>query len=112
VGSVDVEGRELPAGGGYEEFYERIGALVCGSSTYEFVLGHSSEWPYEGKPTWVPSSRELRRPADEGADGRIANADCSELYAEVIAAGERAICGSSAAATSPPSSPAPGCSTS
>ena len=33
-----------PVDGGYDEFYEDVGALVMGSVTYEFVLEHASEW--------------------------------------------------------------------
>ena len=40
--------------GGYESFYEEIGALAMGSVTYEWVLEHASGWPYAGKPAWVP----------------------------------------------------------
>src|SRR3954454_21423041 len=51
-----------PVEGGYDEFYEEIGALVSGSVTYEWILAHMSRggsWPYGDKPYWVLSSREL-----------------------------------------------------
>jgi dihydrofolate reductase len=78
-----------PVEGGYDEFYEDVGALVMGSVTYEFVLGEASTWAYGGKPTWVLSSRELRR--FEGADPlTITNAAVTDLYDEMVAAaGER-----------------------
>ena len=37
---------------GYADFYERIGALVIGRTTYEQVRGFG-DWPYPGKPTVV-----------------------------------------------------------
>jgi len=70
--------------GGYEAFYEGVGALVMGSATYAFVMDELSEWPYPGKPTWVLSSREL--PVPEGEDVRIADADVGELHGEMLAA--------------------------
>jgi dihydrofolate reductase len=55
--------------GGYDEFYEDVGALVMGSVTYEFVLEHLTEWPYAGKPSWILTSREL--PTLDGQDIRF-----------------------------------------
>jgi dihydrofolate reductase len=79
-----------PIAGSYERFYEGIGALIMGSVTYEFILALGRGWMYEGKPTWVLSSRELPTPEGEGVDVRIANTRVPELYDELIgAAGER-----------------------
>ena len=85
------EGADSEEGqGGYEAFYEGIGALVSGSVTYEFVLEHVDQWPYAGKPTWVLSSRELPKPEGEGVDVRIVNAQVPDLIDEMIeAAGDR-----------------------
>jgi dihydrofolate reductase len=55
--------------GGYDEFYEDVGALVMGSVTYEFVLEHLTKWPYAGKPSWILTSREL--PTLDGQDIRF-----------------------------------------
>jgi dihydrofolate reductase len=95
-GSFEGEGVEpspMSGGGSYEQFYEGVGALVSGSTTYEFVLDHMSEdgkWPYAGKPCWVLSSRDLPVPAGEGVDVRIVNAKVADLHNELIAAaGER-----------------------
>jgi dihydrofolate reductase len=89
-GSFNAEGVE-PVEGGYERYYEGVGALAMGSTTYEFILGElakGGEWPYAGKPAWVLSSRDLPKP--EGEAVRIARANVSELYDEMIAAaGER-----------------------
>jgi dihydrofolate reductase len=79
-----------PIKGAYDRFYEGVGALVMGSATYEFILALGRDWPYEGKPTWVLSSRELQVPEGEGIDVRIVHAMVPDLYDEMIgAAGER-----------------------
>ena len=79
-----------PKAGSYERFYENIGALVMGSVTYEFILALGRGWPYEGKPTWVLSSRKLPPPEGDGVDMRIVDAGVPELYGDLIAAaGER-----------------------
>jgi len=92
----------MAAGGSYEAFYERVGALVSGSATYEWILRHLGEvdealesgvaWPYAGKPYWVLSSRELPVPEVEGADVRVVDASAEEIHPELArAAGERNI---------------------
>jgi dihydrofolate reductase len=95
-GSFEGEGAEagpMSEGGSYEGFYQGVGALVSGSTTYEFVLDHlddPGQWPYMGKPYWVLSSRELAVPEAEGVDVRIANTPVADLHAELVAAaGER-----------------------
>jgi dihydrofolate reductase len=91
-GSYD--GRDAPPReGGYDDFYEGVGALVTGSVTYEWVLDHVDEWPYAGKPCWVLTSRDLPWPdGGEGVDVRFANGSIAELAEEMIAAaGERAL---------------------
>lgn len=91
-GSFEGEGVEpgpMSEGGSYEAFYEGVGALVCGATTYEFVLDHitdDADWPYKGKPCWVLSSRDLRVPDGEDVDVRIVNATVRDLYDEMIAA--------------------------
>jgi dihydrofolate reductase len=86
-GSYEGNGAK-PIEGGYESFYEGVGALVSGSVTYEFILGHMREggdWPYEGKPCWILSSRDLHVPEGEGVDVRIVDAPVAELVDEMIA---------------------------
>ena len=87
----DVEPGPMSEGGAYERFYDGVGALVSGSTTYEFVLDHlgeGGEWPYKGKPYWTLSSRDL--PVPEGEDVRLADAPVADLHDEMIdAAGER-----------------------
>jgi dihydrofolate reductase len=65
-----------------DSFLEGVGALVMGSSTYEFILGH--DWPYGERPTWVLTSREL--PVAEGADIRFHNGPVAEIHPEMLAA--------------------------
>jgi len=80
----------VPMKGSYDEFYAEVGALVMGSATYEFLVGHVAEgnaWPY-AEPSWVLSSRELE--PIEGADIRLAKGEVRELAPEMIeAAGEK-----------------------
>jgi dihydrofolate reductase len=74
--------------GSYDRFYERVGALVSGSVTYEFILGmleRGSSWPYRGKPYWVLSSRDLPVPEGEGIDARIVAAPVRDLHEEMVA---------------------------
>jgi len=71
----------------YAAFIERIGSLVMGSTTYEWVLAHLAEtgesWYYR-QPTWVMTSREL--PTPEGADVRFAKGDVTGAYDDLRAA--------------------------
>ena len=81
----------------FPKFFEGVGALAMGSTTYEWMLRHSdkvaeetgSAWPYT-QPTWVFTSRELR--AIPGADIRFANGDVRPVHAEMReAAGDKNI---------------------
>ena len=81
---------EAGNGGGYERFYEQVGALVMGSVTYEWVLAELQDWPYSGKPAWVLSSRDLPLPDGQDVDVRVVDAPVPELFHEMVAsAGER-----------------------
>lgn len=67
----------------YDEFIARIGAVVMGSTTYEWVLRHENgAWPYQ-LPAWVMTSRELPR-----ADGdiRFARGEIGPVYEQMTAA--------------------------
>ncbi|HEY0239518.1 MAG TPA: dihydrofolate reductase family protein [Friedmanniella sp.] len=71
----------------YESFLARIGALVMGSSTYEWLLREEirddpSRWPYE-QPTWVFTSRAL--PGVPGADVRFVSGPVEGVHAEIAA---------------------------
>jgi dihydrofolate reductase len=75
---------------GYDAFYEGIGALVSGSTTYDWVLERGGGWPYAGKPCWVLSSRELPKPEGEGVDVRVVSGQIPELIEEMLeSAGDR-----------------------
>ena len=65
-----------------DSYIEGVGALVMGSSTYEYILGH--DWPYGERPTWVLTSREL--PPTEGADIRFHNGPVADIHDEMVAA--------------------------
>jgi dihydrofolate reductase len=81
-----------PMEGTYDRFYEGVGALVMGSTTYEWVLAEVDEWPYAGKPTWVLSSRDLPIPRGHDGDVHIVEADVSDVCDETgSAAGERGL---------------------
>ena len=53
---------------GYDDFFASIDGLVMGRNTYDFVYNYGS-WPYEDRPTWVCTSRELE--ILEGANLKI-----------------------------------------
>jgi dihydrofolate reductase len=82
----NYEGGGESVTGGIDSFLEGIGALVSGSTTYEFILGH--DWPYGDRPSWVLTSREL--PVAESADIRFHNGPVADIHPEMLAAaGER-----------------------
>jgi len=73
----------------YEAFLSKVGAIVMGSRTYEFVLGEGEDaWPYRELPTWVVTSRDL--PGIPGADIRFASGDVGDVVQDAReAAGDR-----------------------
>jgi dihydrofolate reductase len=72
----------------YDDFIAGIGAIVMGSTTYEWILDHEDgRWDYT-VPAWVMTTRELATP--EGADVRFARGDVGPVHqAMVAAAGDR-----------------------
>jgi dihydrofolate reductase len=80
---VDVRGPM-----GYERFAESVGALVMGSTTYEWLLDEhlggdlSRPWPY-AQPSWVFSTRELRRVS---GDLRFVRGPVQDVHAQAVAA--------------------------
>lgn len=87
---VDVHGPM-----GYERFLqESVGALVMGSTTYEWVVEHDMggdverAWPYD-LPTWVFSRRQLPRVP---GDLRFVRGPVAPVHAEMsAAAGDRGV---------------------
>ena len=71
----------------YADFIRDVGALVMGSTTYEWVLRHHVDagetWAYD-QPAWVMTTRDLR--VAEGADVRFARGDVRELHPHLRAA--------------------------
>lgn len=67
----------------YAEFFARIGAVVMGSTTYEWILRHENgRWPYE-LPAWVMTTRELPK---VDADVRFARGDVRPVHDQMAAA--------------------------
>ena len=75
----------------YHEFIKDVGAVVMGSSTYEWVLKHDTfadpenpkPWPYE-QPTWIFTTRSLK--SVPGADIRFVKGDVRPVHQQMTQA--------------------------
>ncbi|WP_416838450.1 dihydrofolate reductase family protein [Haloferax sp. DFSO52] len=56
----------------YEEFFDSLDCLVMGATTYEQIRGFGA-WPYEDRPTYVFTHRDLPRATEtvEFVDGDV-----------------------------------------
>jgi dihydrofolate reductase len=75
---------------GFSDFLKDVGAIAMGSTTYQWILDHSSEvdptrgrWPYQA-PAWVFTSRPLSLIPD--ANLRFARGDVRPVHEEMRAA--------------------------
>lgn len=80
---------------GYEDFLTRVGAMVMGRTTYEWIIDHEFrdkpksewKWPYD-IPCWVLSHHDL--PVIPGADIVFTSGDVAALHGSMVeAAGDR-----------------------
>lgn len=75
----------------YPAFFAEVGALVMGSTTYEWIVRHAtkvaeqtgSAWPY-AQPAWVFTHRKLA--TIEGADIRFVQGDVASVHAAMVKA--------------------------
>lgn len=76
---------------GFPTFLETVGAIVQGSTTYEWVvrhedlIAHPEKWPafYGARPNWVFTSRDL--PAIPSAGVRFVSGAVREHWSEIAA---------------------------
>jgi dihydrofolate reductase len=76
---------------GFPAFLDTIGAIVQGSTTYEWVVAHEDlvahpeKWPefYGARPNWVFSSRS--RTSIPGADVRFATGSVADRWNDIAA---------------------------
>lgn len=68
----------------YDRFMAEVGAIVMGSTTYEYILGEGDQpWSYGTTPVWVLTTRSL--PLVPGADIRFFQGDVVELHEQALA---------------------------
>lgn len=72
----------------YDAFIEGIGAIVMGSTTYEWVVRHQpDEWSYT-MPAWVMTTRTLALPEVESPDIRFRSGPVRAVYDEMVEAAD------------------------
>ena len=67
----------------YDAFIAEVGALAMGSTTYEWLLDHTEEWPYD-IPCWVFTHRSLR--IVPGASIELVSGDVAPVHERMVAA--------------------------
>jgi len=67
----------------YDAFIAEVGALAMGSTTYEWLLDHTEEWPYD-IPCWVFTHRSLRIVL--GASIELVSGDVAPVHERMVAA--------------------------
>lgn len=55
----------------YSVFYDKIGCIMMGANTYEWIIGFHDKWPYQARPCLVMTHRDLTAP--DGLDIRFIN---------------------------------------
>jgi dihydrofolate reductase len=80
----------------YREFFDQVGAMAMGATTYEWILRHEhlleqpEHWPYQQTPCSIFSHREL--PAVPGATITFVRGDVRPVHEQLAAAaGDRNI---------------------
>lgn len=72
----------------HDRFFAGVGALVTGSTTYEWLLAHDDTWAYPDLPTWVFTTREL--PVPDGAEVQFVSGSVADHQSVLErAAGDR-----------------------
>lgn len=86
---AESDGSAESAGQQYQEFFDQVGALAMGATTYEWILGHErvldepEKWPYAQTPCWVFSHRQLS--AVPGAAVSFVSGDIRPVHKEMLA---------------------------
>ncbi len=65
----------------YPAFILGIGAIVMGSSTYQWLRNHEHDWTYQ-QPTWIFTHHDL--PVAPGADVRLVNGNVADHVAQIV----------------------------
>lgn len=68
----------------YDRFIADVGAIVMGSTTYEWIIGEGEPWSYGTTPVWVLTTRTL--PRVENANIRFFHGDVTDLHREALSA--------------------------
>ncbi|HEU4807725.1 MAG TPA: dihydrofolate reductase family protein [Homoserinimonas sp.] len=71
----------------YDRFMADVGAIVMGSTTYEYIIGEGADsWAYGATPVWVLTSRSL--PPVPGADIRFFNGEVADVHRDALEAAQ------------------------